>query len=52
MTAEQQGAVDAGSAAGLRIGTSGWFRLRGTRPPEPYIPSGFILQTRQGPGRR
>ncbi|WP_326576757.1 GNAT family N-acetyltransferase [Actinacidiphila glaucinigra] len=43
LTAEQQWAVDVGLAAGMEIGTSGWVCLRGMRPPEPYIPSGFFL---------
>jgi GNAT superfamily N-acetyltransferase len=43
LTAEQQWAVDVGLAAGLELSTSGYVCLRGMRPPEPYIPSGFFL---------
>ncbi|MDX3075258.1 GNAT family N-acetyltransferase [Streptomyces sp. MI02-7b] len=43
LTAEQQWAVDVGLTAGLELRTSGWICLRGMRPPEPYIPSGFFL---------
>ncbi|MDX2705080.1 GNAT family N-acetyltransferase [Streptomyces sp. PA03-6a] len=43
LTAEQQWAVDVGLTAGLELSTSGWVCLRGMRPPEPYIPSGFFL---------
>lgn len=42
LTAEQQWAVDVGLTAGLELSTSGWICLRGMRPPEPYIPSGFF----------
>jgi hypothetical protein len=43
LTAQQQWAVDVGLTAGLELSTSGWVCLRGMRPPEPYIPSGFFL---------
>ncbi|MFJ4845861.1 MULTISPECIES: GNAT family N-acetyltransferase [unclassified Streptomyces] len=43
LTAEQQWAVDVGLTAGLELTTSGWVCLRGMRPPQPYIPSGFFL---------
>ncbi|MFD3457511.1 GNAT family N-acetyltransferase [Streptomyces sp. NPDC058691] len=43
LTSEQQWAVDVGLTAGLELSTSGYVCLRGMRPPEPYIPSGFFL---------